>query len=269
MVSICNICLDEISEEDKKNITIICSNQHNIHQKCMQKWLVNSEKGICPSGCGEKLVFNLDGILLDEIDITSNNKQIILYDKAIDLLKNYIQLDKYILIDLAKLNPEIYLTPTNILSYNSPYSHIIDNLQELIHMYIELKSALINLNNIKHMDISINYETIRSLKNKLYFYEKILLDSRETVLSFYNINKLEKIEDIINRKIKNLSKPNHQSNNKSKTIVRLFQQLSLTLPSLKTALDPNILPGDINYVDIQDIAGILTLHRIVSVYYQK
>ena len=267
MVSICNICLDEIYEEDKKNIVIRCSNNHNIHKKCMHTWLLNSDNGICPGGCGEKLVFNPSNILLEEIDVSSNNKQIISCDKSICLLRIYIQLDRLILIELAKSLSDVNVTPTNILSYNSPYFGIINSLEEIIDVYVELKYALIQLNNTKQIGRPFNHENIRSLIISKKNNEKHLDNMREKILVYYNINKLEEIEQLINRKIESLSQPKYQNSNKSKVILRIFRHISISLPTLKSALDSNISSDNMEYVNVEDIVGILSLHRMVTVYY--
>jgi hypothetical protein len=267
MVSICNVCLDEISDEDKKKIVIQCSYSHNIHKNCMHRWLLISDNGVCPGGCGEKLNFNPCDILLEEIDVSYNNKQIISCDQSICLLRIYIQLDRLILIDLARSQSDIYVTPTNILSYNSPYIGIINSLEEIIEVYVELKYALIELNNTKQIGKLFNYENIRSLIISKKNNEKHLENMREKILADYNINKLKEIEQLINRKIESLSLPKYQNSNKSKIILRIFRHISISLPTLKLALDSNVLSDNMEYVNVEDIVGILSLHRIVTVYY--
>ena len=272
MTPICNICLDEISDHDKNEINIVCKNDHFIHKKCMKSWLIYSEKGICPGGCQEKLDFNLNNILLDDINVSSNRKQIVQCDQAISLLRIYIQLYRLILIDLAKIQPKVYSTPMNIFSHNSEYVTIIDGLEEIIEVYVELKYSLIQLNNIKisrNIDTSINYENIRLLITSKKNNESHLNIMREKLLDYYNSDKLEQVEKVVNGKIEYLSQPKYQNSNKSKTILRIFRHISISLPTLKTALDTTILQGDNNYVNVEDIIGILSLHRIVSIYYKS
>lgn len=269
--SICSICLDEISEQDDSNIYIKCSNNHKIHHQCMKTWIIISNKKCCPAGCGEHLCFDHNNLLLEEIDVTTNNKNISVYNDVIYLLEVYIHYNKLILLDIAKIHPKKYSVPINILSDSSPYKCVIDLLQELIDIYTELKLNLIQLNNIKNMiSIQVNSDIITSLLNSKREYEKVISNMRETIIKSYTISKLEEIKDIVNLKIAKLSNPTKAViSNKSRVILKLLNNIVLTLPILEIAIDKDISIHDTDYISLPQIVSLLSIHRIIEIYVEN
>jgi hypothetical protein len=282
---VCSICLDDITDKDKKNINIKCSNNHLIHDTCMNKWLTKTKTYCCPSGCAELLVFNYKQMLLDQItnkrikkDLNYCNKSILELDNELVQIKEILgQIselyklydDKYIEIqDKIKGNPDYIINGVEI----TPYSFIIVRIEYIKELYNSFILALYNLKHIKH---NISIFTSDKLE-KIIVHRKLLLDeinkTRKDLLHSLTYSELENLENIINVKTNNFDSKETYTSIRSKIrgeiINSILKLIISTIPILKQAINPNILDYRAEYVPLSKISSILSYHHILNVFIQ-
>ena len=264
----CPICLDNITKRAKKSIHLICSNRHQVHDKCMQMWLSKSAKQLCPAGCGELIHFNKIHILLEKIDIEANCLGINICNTAILIYTDIIDYLRIILKNIVDLYPNKYSNFNDIISEGSPYRESTYDISCWIGMYEELKDCMEELNNIKR---GVHRPPIFSYINYLLYKKDQcitnIFEMRQALLEPYTNHNL----DALANKVKlHLTYICNYLNNKRMSQLRgnihiaLLTKIQSSIPTLKSAINFNI--GATEYISFPEVSCILSVHRIYDAF---